>query len=53
MMLTPKCWIVWFMDRYRGRRGLFGYLVFRADVRALRRAAGLLTTEARRRGLLR
>lgn len=32
MMLTK------FMDRYRGRRGLFGYLVLRADVWWLRRS---------------
>jgi hypothetical protein len=26
----------WFLDRYRGRRGLLGWFVFRADVRWLR-----------------
>jgi hypothetical protein len=30
--------IEWLMDRYRGRRGLRGWLVARADVRWLRRA---------------
>jgi hypothetical protein len=37
------------MDRYRGRRGLLGYLVWRADVRRLKKASRVLLAEVIRR----
>jgi hypothetical protein len=36
------------MDRYRGRRGLLGYLVCRLDVRWLKRETARIIREARR-----
>lgn len=40
------------MDRYRGTPGIVGWIVFRLDVRALKRAHRLLLEECRRQGLL-
>jgi hypothetical protein len=41
------------MDRYRGRRGFLGWLVFRADVWYLKWFTRVLVREARRQRLIR
>ena len=38
----------WFMNRYRGKRGLFGWLVLRADVRWLNHIVRVAKEEAKK-----
>jgi len=43
MRSAAVVWLERVMDRYRGRRGLLGYLVYRADLRWLNRAVRMAT----------